>query len=809
MSAGPPAPVFRFGDFELDQGAYELRRGGARVPLAGQPFDLLLLLVSRAGELVPRTDIARCLWPDTVFVDVDAGIHTAVLKIRRALATKSGAEPYVESVPGRGYRFTAPVSRDALPSPPPARRHNLPADLTPFIGRRKELEELPRLLAGSRLVSIVGTGGVGKTRVAIRLAGDLAGQFPDGVWLADFGAVASPDFVAQTVAEAVNVHGTQGQSALETLLDFFRNRAALLVLDTCEHVIAPCASLVETLLRGAPDLRVVATSREALAVAGEVVYRLPSLSLPDEDAPFAVVVGSEAGSLFVERATKVDPAFVPAAADAGSIARICRCLDGIPLGIELAAARVSMLTLEQIEARLEDRFRLLGRGTRTAVPRHRTLEATVEWSYQLLSEDERVLLQRLSVFPASWTLEAAEAICCQPPLVETQLLNLLSRLVDKSVVVIDRHASDAYRYRLLDTVRDYARGRVETQTAADDLGRRHFDAFYDRFRDSQQVMRGVGQLLRLKELRTEQDNVRAALEWGFSSSARGDAAVELAGALFWYWTKCGLFEEGKRWLGRAVAAGAAPALHARALIGLAHMHHFQGDQPAVIVMGSQATRLGGDCDDPWAFSVGWFLQALAAFELGDLDQALSAAGAALEAAEANGQTIERGGPLMVLANVALARGDHDEALRLFDESIDVHRRCGDAWGLSILLTTAAGLRVARNDFESARIQATEALALGRALDDPRGIAWSLEVFAGLFAAAGRFADAARTWGLSNTLVSGSGGTLTTTIGWIRDRHIERVKRELGAPMFDAAMREGGRMTLDAVIAGNCDHSSDT
>ena len=793
MSAAGPG-TFCFGDFELDPAAYELRRAGVRVRLPRQPLDLLLLLVDRAGELVPRNDIARCLWPDGVYVDVDAGIHTAVLKIRRALGSEGAPTPCIESVAGKGYRFAGAVTRV------PARDHKFPSDLTSFIGRRKELDELSRLLVTSRLLCLTGSGGVGKTRVALRLASELVGRFPNGIWLADLGALTSPDLLAQTVADVVGVRSTPTCSDRDALVDFLRDRTALLVLDTCEHVVAPCAVLVDMLLRDTANLRIVATSREALAVPGEVVYRLPSLSLPDEFAPLGEVLASEAGCLFVDRAATVDPSFVPSAEHARSIARICRRLDGIPLAIELAAARVATLAPDQIEARLEDRFRLLTANARTAVPRQRALEATVEWSYQLLSDHERVLLNRLSVFPASWTLEAAEAICGVAPLPPGETLSVLSRLVDKSMVCIDRQAPDAYRYHLLDTVRAYARGRAQAEGTAGEMRQRHFDAFYERFRDSQRIMRGSEQSPRLRLLRVEQDNVRAALEWGLASPARAEASVELAGALFWYWTKCGLFEEGKRWLKRAVALGASPRIQARALVGLAHMYHFQGEQAPVVDLGAQTVSLGREHGDAWATSVGWFLQALASFELGQLDQARAAALSALEAADVHGEIVERGGPLMVLANVALARGDQEEALRLFDQSIDVHRRGGDVWGLSILLSVAAGLRVMREDFARARAQATEALTLSRALDDPRGTAWSLEVFAGLLAAAGRLDDAARTWGLSDALVHTSGGALTATIGWIRDRHIDRVRHALGEPAFDRARRDGNRMTVDVVMA---------
>ncbi len=389
-------------------------------------MDLLLLLLERRQELVSHDDIARRLWGPDVFTDLDAGIRTAILKIRRVLCDSSESPQLLETVPGKGYRLIAPVEVVAQ-SPPQAplavlaapgpysdtRRHNLPAQLTSFVGRQKELLELRGVLASSRVLSLTGAGGVGKTRLALRLARDLLNDFSDGVWLVDLAPLSVPELVAQTIATAIGIREGPQRSARDALLEKLRDRQLLLVLDTCEHLISPCAELVEALLREAPALRILATSRESLGVSGETVSRVPSLSLPEALAPSPLdtLVHSDATLLFIERARAADPTFTPTLDNADIIVRICRRLDGIPLAVELAAARVVVLSPEQIAARLQDRFRLLTGGARTAVARQRTLEATVDWSCQLLSEVERQLPSRLSVFPSSWTIEAAETTC--------------------------------------------------------------------------------------------------------------------------------------------------------------------------------------------------------------------------------------------------------------------------------------------------------------------------------------------------------------------------------------------------------------
>jgi len=356
-------------------------------------------------------------------------------------------------------------------------------------------------------------------------------------------SLGTPYLVPQTIATALSIREGPQRSARDTLLDTLRDRELVLVLDNCEHLIAACAGLVDALLREAPALRIVATSREALGVPGETTWPVPSMSLP-EAATVDALNEAEATRLFVDRARAAAPTFAVTPGNAATIARICQRLDGIPLAIELAAARIVVLSPQQIEARLEDRFRLLADGSRTVVARQRTLEATVDWSYQLLSDAERLVLGRLSVFPAAWTIEAAEHVCAGDKVDASEVLDLLSRLERKSLVTVDSESTSDRRYRFLETVRQYARARL--RDAEDDAHRRdrHFDFYFDEFRGALPILSHHGQLPCLRRLRVEQENVRAALEWGLRSPVLAAKAVELAGALFWFWTKSGLFEEG-------------------------------------------------------------------------------------------------------------------------------------------------------------------------------------------------------------------------------------------------------------------------
>ena len=407
-------------------------------------------------------------------------------------AGKSGNTPGQPQNPPR-LRAVKPAEAERAPRSPERPPHNLPTELSSFVGREKELPEVRRLCSNNRLLTLTGSGGCGKTRLALAAASELVDKFDDGVWMVELASLAEPSLVPQAVAFTLGVRERPVNSLTEALSDYLRTRNLLLILDNCEHLIEACAELVEALLRSCPELRVLATSREALGITGEIAWPVPSLSLPDlrrlpdlESLP-----RYESARLFVERTAAVRPDFTLTEQNAPAVAQVCYRLDGIPLAIELAAARTKVLSVEEISARLGDSFRLLATGSRTATPRQRTLHATMDWSHELLGQKERVVFRRLSVFAGSFTLEAAESICAGEQLQRDKVLELLSQLVNKSLVVAQERDGTA-RYRLLETIRQYGRERLEEAGEAAQVREQHAGYYLALAEEAEPELKGEG-----------------------------------------------------------------------------------------------------------------------------------------------------------------------------------------------------------------------------------------------------------------------------------------------------------------------------
>ena len=477
--------------------------------------------------------------------------------------------------------------------------NNLPDQLTTFVGRAAELRELGEALAETRLLTLTGAGGAGKTRLALQLAADLLERFVDGVWWVDLAPVSDPQLVGEALAGVLGVRPLPGVSMLDACARYLVSARALVVLDNCEHLLAGCAEIAEGLLHACQDLVVIATSRTSLGVAGETDWRVPPLSLPPPERrrdSLAAVGQSDAVRLFIERARKARPNFAVSNDNAPAVAQICHELDGLPLAIELAAARVRMMSVEQIAAGLGDRFHLLTGGTRTVLPRHQTLRASVDWSHELLSDDERVLLRRLSVFAGGFTLDLAEGVCADEKLERVAILDLLASLVDKSLVVAEERTG-AVRYRLLETVRQYAVERLLDACEAGELRDRHRDAMLELAETIAPQLHGPSQRQWLEVLDGEAANLTAALERAADTDS--ERALRLSVALTFWWRLRGLFRAGERGFMRALDAGTPEpsSLRAQALWGCGFLVAFLGDFPTALGRHEEARAIAEEVGD--------------------------------------------------------------------------------------------------------------------------------------------------------------------------------------------------------------------
>jgi predicted ATPase len=565
-----------------------LHTGEARPASAASGVDYVGFEVSRAARIAAAAHGGQVLISDT----------TESL-VRDALAPeltlrKLGEHRFKDLVrPQRIYQLVI----DGLPDSFPALRsldstpNNLPTQTSTFIGRKRELASAVERLQTTRLLTLTGPGGSGKTRLALHLAADLLERFPDGVWLIELAPVSDPAGIGPTLAAAAHIGERPGRSTLDTITDWLRSRRVLLVLDNCEHLVAACADVADSILRSCPDVTIIATSREGLNVAGEALMPVPSLRLPTGEKlpPLDELREYEAISLFVERCAAFQPEFALTEENAADVVRICRRLDGVPLALELAAARVRVLSVAQVAKRLDDRFRLLTGGGRNAVARQQTLRGLIDWSYDLLSEPERLLLRRLSIFVGGSTLEAAEAVCGGDGIESEAILELLAHLVDKSLVVM-QESGGAARYAMLETIREYAREKLVDSGEADSLRRRHFEHFFHTITGLPMWFRPGGP----ERLGIEYENLLAALEWIEADPNGGDQALLLAGSMYGPAVGRGRMAELRQILTAALARSDPDARtlgRARALTVAAYLGAVQGDMEAVTGFGQEAVRL--------------------------------------------------------------------------------------------------------------------------------------------------------------------------------------------------------------------------
>jgi predicted ATPase/DNA-binding winged helix-turn-helix (wHTH) protein len=569
-----------FGPFRLHAARRTLERSGLALNLGSRTMEILIVLVERAGEVVSKTELMKRVWPDVTVDDVSLRVHIAAL--RKALADGEPDARYVATVTGRGYCFVAPVVRSNNAGSPvsaiPARTppSTLPAPLTRMVGRSQTVGEISQQLRADRFVTIVGPGGIGKSTVAVSVGHELLAEFAGAVHFFDFGSINDPLLIPSAVASRFGLF-IQSSDPTIGLIAELRGKRQLLIFDSCEHVIEIAAALTERIFEGAPDVHILATSREPLRVEGEHVHRLAALGSPPADASLtaAQALTFPAVELFVERVNASGRRFELNDDDAPIVSEICRKLDGIALAIELAAGRANAYSVRETMAQLNDRFKLLWEGRRTALRRHQTMHATIDWSYDLLSAYERVVLCRLSVFAGTFTLEAARVVATDTDLDEKHTISNLESLVAKSLV--SASLGDITRYRLLDTTRAYASGKLLECGDAQVIRRRHA-AYYFKMLDGTDSWPAGGSGIGADAAHGEHlGNVRVALEWSLSEGADISLGIALAAASARLLIEMSLLTECQRWTEQAVAMldpashGSRIELELQAALGLSMM----------------------------------------------------------------------------------------------------------------------------------------------------------------------------------------------------------------------------------------------
>ena len=622
---------------------------------------------------------------------------------------------------------------EGLPSEfPPLRtldasRHNLPAPTTSFIGREKEKVEIKQAIGAHRLVTLTGSGGTGKTRLSLQVAADLLDQFADGIWFVELAPLTDSSLIPQTILTAMEASEQQDKTPAQALIERVRGKKLLLILDNCEHLIEAVAKLVETLLSNAPELKVMASSREALGVKGEMAWHVPSMSVPDAKSSTSLDEFSrlESVRLFIERAILAKPHFQLTKDNASSVAQICSRLDGIPLAIELAAARVRALSVEQIAARLDDRFHLLTGGSRTALPRQQTLRAMIDWSFNLLSEQEKHLLRRLAVFIGGWTLEAAEQVCVEER-GGLDILDLLTHLVDKSLVNMEESAEDV-RYRMLETTRQYAREMLMMSEETRIYRDQHLEYFLKYAETAQLELRGRKQAEWMSLLETEHDNLRAALEW--SQGTRPELGLRIAVALIDFWDTHGHLTEARRWLETMLQKTAhldpSPA-RVDALLGAMAFAIRQTDLEISRKLLEDGLALARAIDYNAGIARGLMARGVVAeyFE-GDFEKAEEYYNAGLDIYRRTGDKLAIGQALGPLASCALKGYEFSHAEKLYRESLSLFREIENEREIAGALENLAEVALERRNYTDAHSFAEESLSLYRKLEDKHGIATAL------------------------------------------------------------------------------------
>ena len=764
--------------------------------VGARAFDLLMTLLERRDRVVSKDELLTLVWPGLIVEENNLQVQVSTL--RKLLGSKALA-----TIPGRGYRFAVKLDGDASDVPQSARNksnHNLPEPLNSFVGREHEIRELKDLLATTRLVTLTSMGGTGKTRLSLQVAAAVMDDYPAGVWFVELAPLADERLVPQAVAAVLGVKEEAGRPVIEALEKYVKDRQLLLILDNCEHLVQASAELAKKLLRAGRGLQILASSRERLHVMGETTYPVPSLAIPEaqiasgDKFDLDAFKRFEAVRLFVDRARASQPSFQITSKSAAAVADICRRLDGIPLAIELAAARVGAMAVEQIAIRLSDRFDLLAGGDKTSMPRQQTLRASINWSVELLSTTERELLERLSVFAGGWTLEAAESVGAAEQLDEAYVLDVLIALVEKSLVIMD---ADGERYRLLETVRQYAQERLIEAGREDETRARHLDFYLALTEKARPELAGAAQGVWLQRLDLERENLLAAHAWARQADESAALGLRLVWALKPYWITRGLLGLGQQMTVEALTCEGADTRNIARCRGLC-------DAGWIGVLMGRYAEARGYIEESLAIAreigderrIAMTLQPLGLACLGqdDLSAARSHLQEALALAREMGNKREIAAALNVLAQMLRVAGEMDAAEPLYNEGIALARELQDRESIAIGLLNLAMVSIDRGAGDRAWPMLIEALAIADEIGSKRMGQCVLEVCAGLAVLREDWQCAARFYGSAEEQAEETGLHRDPADEAFLAPRIAHARKAFSAAMFASSEGAGRALT---------------
>lgn len=751
---------------------------------------------------------ARVPAPRSIQPNLAPGLEEIILKLlEKDPAERFGSAPAVMDAL---QNFAQGIRLPQASAP----RHNLPPTRTGFVGRQPEAAEVLDLLKSNRLVTLIGPGGAGKTRLSLYVAEKVLSHYPDGVWQIELAPLADSRLVSATVAASFGLREKPDEPVLITLSEHLRNQQLLLILDNCEHVVAACAQLAEGLLRNCPNLTILTTSREALNIEGETTFSVPPLSLPnaDHESSLTALTGYEAVKLFTQRAALAQPGFALSRENATTVVQICRALDGLPLAIELAAARVKTLQVEQILARLDDRFNLLKGGSRTAQPRQQTLRSLIDWGYDLLTPAEQVLLCRLAVFAGGATLEAIEqTVAALPnfandPLATPDLLDLVSQLVSKSFVVLEREPGGEARYRLLETIRHYAEEKLadtHSTAALEILYQRHLHYYLRLAETAEPYLRRSEQMQWWGRLAAEVDNLRVALEWGFAHANTLEAGVRLSAALSWFWWTRGNLREGRQWMERALSAAnehhMPGALRARLLDAFGVLAVWQGEFASAQQLFDESLALRQSLGDKAGLAASYiYLGMLAEFQI-NFEAAKEACEQALALYRELGDNAGIAEALNALGLVVAGQGDPHQAQILLEGNLAWFQNANDQAGIAHTQVALGFAYLFQGQFETAQDFLIKSLLLHQALGDKVKLNYGFGGLAAIANVQGQPARAARMLGLAEVLRERAGFVMPPRDHQTYDLLVGLVKAQLAPDALNQAWATGRTLTVEEGI----------